>query len=103
MTYPRPIFLAAVLVTFFSWHQPTVAQQARCTDRDSFLRHLETEWRENPAARGVTNGGAVLELLVSENGATWTVIMTRPSGVSCLWAAGESWQRISPKQKGRRL
>ena len=46
-------------------------------------------------------GAAVLELYVSEAG-TWTVVQTRPNGLSCIMAAGDNWQSMQP-QYGKAL
>ena len=43
---------------------------------------------------GLTNKGAVVEVLTNQNGTTWTIIITMPNGVSCMVAAGEGWETI---------
>jgi len=40
---------------------------------------------------GVSTNGSLVELYTSENG-TWTLMLTRPDGVSCLIAAGQNWE-----------
>ncbi len=35
----------------------------------------------------------MLEVFVSDSG-TWTVVVTDPEGVSCVLAAGQSWEEI---------
>ena len=30
-------------------------------------------------------------------GATWSIIVTRPNGMSCLVAAGEAWRELSER------
>ncbi|MGO1117368.1 hypothetical protein ACTL6U_01580 [Rhodovibrionaceae bacterium A322] len=72
------------------------AQQApTCNARDKVLSHLATKYSEAPVAVGVTSSGALLEVLSTGEGTTWTVILTRPDGVSCLLAAGEGWQPLA--------
>jgi hypothetical protein len=44
---------------------------------------------------------AVLEIFVSDSG-TWTVVVTDPKGVSCVLAAGQSWEEI-PSPATRRV
>ena len=43
---------------------------------------------------GLANNGGVLEILVSQSSESWTIIVTMPNGVSCLVAAGESWEML---------
>lgn len=49
---------------------------------------------EAPVALGLASNGGVIELLVSEGGASWTLILSLPDGTSCLIAAGEGWQSL---------
>jgi hypothetical protein len=35
----------------------------------------------------------MIELYTSEKG-TWTMLMTRPGGVSCIMAVGQSWENL---------
>ena len=36
------------------------------------------------------SGEALYELFVADTG-TWTILVTRPDGTSCIAASGESW------------
>ena len=71
---------------------PAMAQTV-CGERNKFLDHLSRGYSEAPAAMGLVSNGAVLEVLVSTNG-TWTIIVTRPDGMSCVVAAGEAWEDV---------
>ena len=72
---------------------PAKAQNV-CTARDQVLGHLGSNYSEAPVAMGLANNGGVIEVLSSGKGTTWTIIITMPSGVSCLLAAGESWESL---------
>lgn len=82
-----------VICSFFAAtanaHQP----QSLCDVRDSILAALAARYREAPAALGVTSGGILIEVLTSEEGKTWTIIVTHPNGVTCLVFSGEGWRR----------
>ncbi len=67
--------------------------QTVCGERDKFLTHLSSSYSEAPAAVGLISTGAILEVLTSTNG-SWTIIVTRPNGVSCVMASGEAWQDV---------
>jgi len=69
-------------------------QHARtCSTRDDVLKKFLAKYAEQPTALGLTTSGALVEVLTSENGETWTMIFTLPSGITCLVAVGEQWQR----------
>ncbi len=45
---------------------------------------------------GVTNKGALVEVLTTKDGLTWTIIVSIPNGLACLVAAGVGW-RMMPR------
>ena len=73
--------------------QPTSAQQA-CALRGKVTVQLKEKFDEQVVGRGLTpNAQAMFELFVSATG-SWTVIVSEPTGRSCVIASGESWQHI---------
>ena len=73
---------------------PATAHQQRCTKRPDFVRHLAKKFSETPVAIGLSGNGGVIEVLSSEKGGSWTIIITMPDGNSCLIAAGKNWEHI---------
>lgn len=66
----------------------------QCGDRDSLLKVLSDKYKELPLARALSlNGTAMFEIYTSEAG-TWTMIVTNTAGVTCIVAAGQSWESI---------
>lgn len=65
--------------------------QSVCGDRTEIVTRLETGYEEKAAAIGLSGNGGVVELYTSDKG-SWTLLITQPGGVSCLIAAGESWE-----------
>ena len=74
---------------------PAQAQQI-CTNRSDVLGHLANKYSEAPVALGLASNGGVIEVLSSNSGKTWTIIITMPNGISCMLAAGEGWERLPP-------
>ncbi len=73
--------------------QPANAQQV-CALHEKVVLQLEKKFDEQVVGRGLTpNGKAMFEVFVSGSG-SWTVLVSQPSGRSCVVAIGESWQRI---------
>lgn len=69
----------------------TASAQVACKDRTTFFRHLGASYSEAPVAIGLANNGSVIEVLSSQGDGTWTIIVTKPSGLSCIVASGEAW------------
>jgi hypothetical protein len=58
------------------------------------LDHLKTKYRETTVALGVESNGRILEVTVSEDKATWTVLLILPNGCVGVVASGEYWHAI---------
>jgi hypothetical protein len=84
---------------------PSFSQAAEspvCGSRPDLLKQLSTRFHEQPVALGVTSTGSLIELLTTDNGTTWSLMISNPNGSSCLVAAGEGWEEIKPIAKGDR-
>ncbi len=84
------ILTAAAVVTALSL--PATAQSV-CGERTKFLKHLSSGYSETPVAMGLVSNGSILEVLASKDG-SWTIIVTRPNGISCVVAAGEACEEM---------
>jgi hypothetical protein len=73
---------------------------AQCRDRNKVIDHLAGKYEEAPVAVGVTSTGGLVEVLTSNDGGTWTIIVTSPTGLSCLMAAGEGWRPLEADAAG---
>ncbi len=74
-----------------------------CAPRSSLLSELADKYSEAPAAHGISSDGTLVEVLTSDDGGTWTIIISMPNGTSCLVASGESWtaaQRLAQGETG---
>ncbi len=98
--------LGCVATAAFSMAGPAVAQVTValplvCAERREVLRDLAERYGENPAGRGVTNGGGLVERWQNPEQGTWTWVLITPGGLACLVAAGEGWRERRPAA-GRR-
>ena len=59
--------------------------------RAEMVKSLAEKFKENPAAVGVVNPSAVIEVFVSADG-TWTILATGTDGKSCVLSAGDGWE-----------
>jgi len=65
---------------------------AECGKRDKVVAFLADRYKEVRRAIGIVGNRGIMELFVSKKG-TWTVLMTNTDKLSCIVAAGESFQR----------
>ncbi len=72
--------------------------QAGCGQRAAMVDRLSEDFGEHPTAFGLADFGHVVEVLVSADGGTWTILVTRSDGVSCIAAAGRHWQEPAKKE-----
>ena len=67
-----------------------------CGTRADILKHLGGKYREQPVAAGIALNGGYVELLSAGSGATWTIVITKPDGSTCVVVAGEDWEDTPP-------
>lgn len=65
-----------------------------CAERAQVIERLASGYGEARHAIGLAANNHVMELYASEETGSWTVVMTTPEGVTCLVAAGQSYERI---------
>lgn len=87
---------AAVLAAFFvatpAWAVPI------CMQRVNAVENLQRKYYEAQVARGLTIGRdqmlRVVEVWRTKDGGTWTILVTRPNGMTCLVAEGSEWVNV---------
>ena len=57
-------------------------------------RRFKDHFAEQPSAIGLQANGHLVEVFVSNDGASWTIVVTRPDGWSCIVAVGEHWESL---------
>jgi hypothetical protein len=76
-------------------------ERSTCMPRGDIHAQLGQRFAEVPVAVALSDNGSVLEILAAKDGATWTIIVTLPTGLSCLVAAGEAFQTLPARVAGR--
>lgn len=95
---------AAVLAAFLSlafWPGNAIAQ-ANCNTREAVERILRDKYQEQVVAIGITGQGHRMEVFASDDGATWSVVVTTPRGMACLAASGRNWRSQKPDDRGQK-
>ncbi len=85
-----------IVTALLSLALPTAvhAAGAKCGERTRLIKALTDKYKEEPRAIGLSaSGKAVFEVYTSKTG-TWTIVMTTTTGVTCIMAAGDSWEEM---------
>ena len=78
---------------------PAFAQQ-NCGNSEQIHRMLSEQYRESRQVVGVVNEQSVLEVWANTESGTWTILITRTNGMSCLAAYGISYTTAAPVPEG---
>ena len=101
---PSQLFLKALrkgllfLVLSFvcaSFSVPVLAQGTTrdCNFHDTMVKSLKDNWDESVVGMGINNAGALVELFISPEGETYTIVVVRPDGWACVVTTGKDWKR----------
>jgi hypothetical protein len=74
--------------------------QTVCADTKTMFAGLAKTYGEAPIGAGVTKAGELVTLLASPDGRTWTLLVTKPGGLTCALGSGEGWEKAAPKPVG---
>lgn len=68
------------------------AETGACAARGEVVAKLAQRFGETLRSVGLQRADGLVEVYASEKTGTWTILVTRPDGMSCLLAAGELWE-----------
>lgn len=72
-----------------------LAQNTSCANRDTIVGRLANKYGESRQSAGLNQNNGMVEIFASTETGTWTILVTMPSGISCLMAAGKDWQGLA--------
>ena len=89
----RPVLaLAAASILSGAVTVPTTATaMARCGDRDHVIASLSEQHAERHIASGFQSEAGLMEIWASDADSSWTILLTRPDGMTCVMAHGTHW------------
>jgi len=76
---------------------PAQAETKNCADRQKITERLQSGYGEKFTGGGLRNSESIFEVWMSDDSGTWTILMTKPDGTSCVLAAGTDWRESLPK------
>jgi len=88
---------AAAILLGFMTSKADAEPRSICGERTDFVEKLKNGYAEEPVSVGLAANGSVIEVFAADSG-TFSIIITEPSGVSCLVASGEEWLEL-PQRK----
>ena len=63
----------------------------QCGDRDHVIGSLSETYSEQHIASGFQSTAGLMEIWASDSDGTWTILLTRPDGQTCVVASGTHW------------
>ncbi len=74
--------------------------QSQCAQRSKLVTRLDQGFDEKLTGVGITSDGLLLEVFASKEG-SWTALVTRPDGHSCIVSHGEHWDWLPVASSGQ--
>ncbi len=85
------LLLGAALIS-----RPALAQSADAgLPRAVLVELLGDGYAEVPVAFGLAENGGLIEVFASAEGATWTMVLSMPNGLSYVVTSGEGWTPVT--------
>lgn len=99
---PTPVLAAALAILGTAAAADVSVEQKACAERSRVITRLADRYGETLQSLGLNQSSGVVEIYASDSTGTWTILLTRPDGVTCLLASGQSWEKqsIPPGPKG---
>ncbi len=98
--YLAVIYTAFIIIGFP--YPSSAASFMMCGQRADVVTKLKQNYEETPASIGITKSGEVIEVFTSKT-RTFTILMTKADGLSCLLSAGESWEALPKTLVGAKI
>ena len=98
----KRILTAALLFGMACTGPPAWAQALACAPRAALATKLAADYGETLSARGLQNPNALIEVFASAESGSFTVLISRADGMSCILSTGTHWmvEPVVPPKKG---
>lgn len=88
------VFASALAIGLIAAPASDAAAEIRCAAHELVSDALAQQYGEVRKGLGLQGETSLLELWASDDTGTWTILLTRPDGTTCILASGIHWQRI---------
>jgi hypothetical protein len=76
----------------------SAGEEKLCSQHGKVIGQFAKVYQENPVAGGLTQDGRLIEVLSTDDGRTWTIVVSKPNGETCVMMAGEGWRKLKLKE-----
>lgn len=87
-------FVALVLAT----NMATSQARNMCAARPAVMAKLTQQYGETRRSMGLAANNGIVELHASKDTGSWTITVTHPNGMTCLVAAGNSFEAVEEER-----
>jgi hypothetical protein len=99
MTMKELLFLTLGFAALAANGAQAQNQSRNCAPRDAVLERLASSYGETRQSIGLGTNNAVVETFASLETGSWTIVVTQPSGISCLVASGQAFEPVTEELK----
>ncbi len=97
MNHPNVFGLAALVALAVTGPVAAAAQQSvYCGARAAIVERLGQKFGEARTGGGLMSQDQLLEIWSAPDTGTWTALLTRADGVSCILGSGDNWYQALP-------
>jgi hypothetical protein len=89
------VLLTAAALAAFSWPALAQAPGQPCSSHAEIIGKLASDYREKRVGYGILADGRLMEMFAATGGTTWSLVITWPTGMSCLVLVGQRWQTVA--------
>ena len=86
--------IRSILETLSSAFAAAAQGGATCAERGAVIEQLRKGYGEHRHSLGLQPNGGVIETFANPETGSWTIIVSLPSGLSCMLAAGEAFEAV---------
>lgn len=86
---------AAAALFIASTTQASAQGRSNCGPREVVIKKLAEGYGETRQSIGIGSNNAMVEVFASAETGSWTILVTQPTGVSCLVASGQAFEQVA--------
>ena len=75
---------------------------SRCGAHETIVDTLTKKYGETEHGIGLVSDQGIMQVYVSQEKGTWTIVMTNAQGKTCMMAAGRGWENLKQKEEGEK-
>ena len=73
---------------------PPALAQTTCAERSKITNNLAQKFGETHIGGGLQSGTQMIEIWSSAKTGSFTILLTRPNGISCIVSSGQHWDNF---------